>query len=203
MDVVCCSRDWCFKGSGFYIKSRAITLHEVILNTCLSITTLWRYTFNSANKFQILFTCTLVLATLWVLNQFKGNKSCPTIASKRTFGRGYNNKPRFHHIQYKKFANSFCSKVRQPFQPHKHKHSYSQIWDSSGCSECVKNKMNSRQQNTNRRMDDLLFYVLFNIILVISGQWEADNERLCATELRLQLRRFHLERGSNLGSQDQ
>ena len=32
-------------------------------------------------------------------------------------------------------------------------------------------------------MDDLLFYVLFNSVSVISGRWEVDNERLCAMEL--------------------
>ena len=42
-------------------------------------------------------------------------------------------------------------------------------------------------------MDDLRFYVLFNSISVISGRCLDDNERLCAMELRLQLRRFHLE----------
>ena len=36
-------------------------------------------------------------------------------------------------------------------------------------------------------MDDLQFYVLFNSISVISGQWADDNERLC------------LERSSNSG----
>ena len=35
---------------------------------------------------------------------------------------------------------------------------------------------------------DLRFYVLFNSILVISGRWEVDNERLCAMEFRLRLR---------------
>ena len=29
-------------------------------------------------------------------------------------------------------------------------------------------------------IDDLQFYVLFSSILVISGQWKSDNERLCA-----------------------
>ena len=43
-------------------------------------------------------------------------------------------------------------------------------------------------------MDDLRFYVLFNSISVISGRCLDDNERLCAMELRLQLRRFHLVR---------
>ena len=42
-------------------------------------------------------------------------------------------------------------------------------------------------------MDDLRFYVLFNSILVISGRCLDDNEMLCAMELRLRLRRFHLE----------
>ena len=37
-------------------------------------------------------------------------------------------------------------------------------------------------------MDDLRFYVLFNSISVISGQWADDNERLCAMKPRLQLR---------------
>ena len=45
--------------------------------------------------------------------------------------------------------------------------------------------------------DDLQFYVLFNSVSVISGQWEVDNERLCAIELCLWFRRFRLERGSN------
>ena len=45
----------------------------------------------------------------------------------------------------------------------------------------------------NRWMDDLRFYVLFNSISVISGRCIDDNERLCAMELRLRLRRFHLE----------
>ena len=42
-------------------------------------------------------------------------------------------------------------------------------------------------------MDDLRFYVLFNSISVISGRCLDDNERLCAMELGLRLRRFHLE----------
>ena len=42
-------------------------------------------------------------------------------------------------------------------------------------------------------MDDLRFYVLFNSISVISGRCLDDNERLCAMELCLWLRRFHLE----------
>ena len=46
-------------------------------------------------------------------------------------------------------------------------------------------------------IDDLRFYILSNSISVISGGWEVDNEWLCATELRLRLRRFRLKRGSN------
>ena len=42
-------------------------------------------------------------------------------------------------------------------------------------------------------MDDMLYNVLFNSISVISGQCLDDNERLCAMELRLGLKRFHLE----------
>ena len=44
-----------------------------------------------------------------------------------------------------------------------------------------------------RWMDDLQIYVLFNSTSVISGQWEVDNERLCAMELHLRLRRFQLK----------
>ena len=46
-------------------------------------------------------------------------------------------------------------------------------------------------------MDDLKDYVPFNSIPVISGRWADDNERLCAMELRLRLRRFRHERASN------
>ena len=46
-------------------------------------------------------------------------------------------------------------------------------------------------------MVDLRFSGLFNSISVISGRCEVDNERLCAMELRLRLRRFRFERGSN------
>ena len=42
-------------------------------------------------------------------------------------------------------------------------------------------------------MDDLRFYVLFNSISVISGRCLDDYERLCAMELRLWLRKFHLD----------
>ena len=42
-------------------------------------------------------------------------------------------------------------------------------------------------------INDLRFYVLFNSISVISGRCLDYTERLCAVELRLRLRRFHLE----------
>ena len=42
-------------------------------------------------------------------------------------------------------------------------------------------------------MDDLWFYILFNSILVISGWRVGDNERLCAVELRLRLKRSSLQ----------
>ena len=42
-------------------------------------------------------------------------------------------------------------------------------------------------------MDDLRFYVLLNSTSVISGRCLDDNERLCAMELFLRLRRFHLK----------
>ena len=40
-------------------------------------------------------------------------------------------------------------------------------------------------------MDDFDFTSFFNSISVISGQWDVDNERLCAMEHRLLFRRFH------------
>ena len=48
-------------------------------------------------------------------------------------------------------------------------------------------------KETDGLMDDLRFYVLFFSNSVISGRCLDDNERLCVTELRLRLRRFHLE----------
>ena len=51
----------------------------------------------------------------------------------------------------------------------------------------------------NEWLCDLRFFVLFNSISVISGRWTDDDERLCAMELRLRLKRFRLERGSNPG----
>ena len=52
-------------------------------------------------------------------------------------------------------------------------------------------------------MNDLRFNILFNSNSVISEQWADDNERLCAMEPHLRLRRFRLERGSNLRPLDQ
>ena len=47
-------------------------------------------------------------------------------------------------------------------------------------------------------MDDLRFYVLFNSISVISGRWADDNERLCAMEPRLRLKRSSPQAGLEL-----
>ena len=47
-------------------------------------------------------------------------------------------------------------------------------------------------------MDDLRFYVLFNSISVISGRWADDNDRLCAMELRLRLKRSSPRAGLEL-----
>ena len=46
-------------------------------------------------------------------------------------------------------------------------------------------------------MDDLRFYDLFNSISVISGRCLDDNERPCAMELHLRLKKCRIERGSN------
>ena len=52
-------------------------------------------------------------------------------------------------------------------------------------------------------MDDFLWFdALFNSISVISGQWEVDNERLCAMEPRVWLR-SRLEHGWNSRPLDQ
>ena len=42
-----------------------------------------------------------------------------------------------------------------------------------------------------------------NSILVISGRWADDNERLCAMEPHIRLKRFRLERDSNSEQLDQ
>ena len=47
-------------------------------------------------------------------------------------------------------------------------------------------------------MDDLQFYLLFNTISVISGQWADDNERLCAVEPHLRLKRSSPQTGLEL-----
>ena len=51
-------------------------------------------------------------------------------------------------------------------------------------------------------MDDLRFYVLFNSISVISGQWADDKDRMYAMEQHLWLR-FCLWRGSDPEMLDQ
>ena len=62
----------------------------------------------------------------------------------------------------------------------------------------IQESMDNQKSNCEyHRMDDLRLYVLFNSISVITGPLEFDNERLCATELRLRLERFRLERGWN------
>ena len=65
------------------------------------------------------------------------------------------------------------------------------------CSEDVINFDVSLNNTKKQWMDDMRFYVLSNSISVISRRWKVDNERLCAMELHLRLRRFRLERGSN------
>ena len=47
------------------------------------------------------------------------------------------------------------------------------------------------------------FYILFNSISIISGQWADDYEKLCAVEPSLRLRRFCLKQGSKPGPLDQ
>ena len=47
-------------------------------------------------------------------------------------------------------------------------------------------------------MDGLQFYVLFNNISVISGQWVDGNERLCAMEPVLPLKRAFPQAGLEL-----
>ena len=47
-------------------------------------------------------------------------------------------------------------------------------------------------------MDDLRFNVLFNSIPVISGRWADDNERLCAMEPCLRLKRSSPQAGLEL-----
>ena len=49
-------------------------------------------------------------------------------------------------------------------------------------------------------MDDLQFYILFNSISGTSGKWADNNERLCAMEPHLWLRRFLLHVGLQLGT---
>ena len=52
-----------------------------------------------------------------------------------------------------------------------------------------KRKKKVRLDKRDGWMDDLRFYVLFNSISVISGRWADENERLCAMEPRLRVKR--------------
>ena len=42
-------------------------------------------------------------------------------------------------------------------------------------------------------IDDLQFYVLINSILVLSGNWYGDTERLCAMQPSVGWKDFHLK----------
>ena len=53
----------------------------------------------------------------------------------------------------------------------------------------VSNQKLQNVQHVNRWMDDLRFYVFFNSISVLSGQWDCDSKRLYAMEPRLRLKR--------------
>ena len=46
-------------------------------------------------------------------------------------------------------------------------------------------------------------FMSLSTVFQSSGRWADDNERLCAMESRLRLRRFRLEQGSNPGLPDQ
>ena len=49
-------------------------------------------------------------------------------------------------------------------------------------------------------MDDLTFYILFDSISIISGRWVGNNERLCAMEPHLRLKRSPPQVGLKLGT---
>ena len=57
----------------------------------------------------------------------------------------------------------------------------------------IKTKTINKSLLLDEWMDDLRFYVLFNSISVMSGRCSDDNEKLCAMELHLRLRRFHIQ----------
>ena len=63
------------------------------------------------------------------------------------------------------------------------------VWDYFG-----REKFLSYNQGIDRWMVALLSNIIFNSISVISGQWDGDNERLCAEEPHLQLKMFLLPR---------
>ena len=52
-------------------------------------------------------------------------------------------------------------------------------------------------------IDDMRSFVLLNSISVISGQWEVDNERLCAMKLRLLVEKISPRARIELGPLDQ
>ena len=49
-------------------------------------------------------------------------------------------------------------------------------------------------------MDDLRFHVLFNSILVISGRWAGNKERLCAMKTLLEFKRSASQAGLEPGT---
>ena len=52
-------------------------------------------------------------------------------------------------------------------------------------------------------MEDMRFYVLFNIISVISGQWKVGNEKLCAMETPFTADKISPRAGIKLNPLDQ
>ena len=52
-------------------------------------------------------------------------------------------------------------------------------------------------------MDDVRFYVIFNVISFISRRWKVDNERLCAMEFRFTVEKISPPAGIELGPLDQ
>ena len=71
------------------------------------------------------------------------------------------------------------------------------------CKIIKESLTNAAQRRFDGWMDNLRFYILFNSISVISGGCANNNERLCAMEHRLGLRRFRVEQGSTSGPLDQ
>ena len=81
---------------------------------------------------------------------------------------------------------------------HKQVHSYSSFCFGQNCIFIILSGEATMSDSVLLRMDWWLAILRpFNSISVISGRCLDDNERLCAMELRLRLRRFRLEWGSN------